>query len=123
MSYGNEKPNDDDGVILIMTVWCILIIASVYGRPSRTLNARAIQVGGTVWCYLFDSALGKMWALMNMYLIIHSLSYVWTPWEVVQRQSLINMHSIIIIIMYICSIAKNSFKTNSFQREQFINNI
>ena len=123
MSYGNEKPNDDDGVILIMTVWCILIIASVYGRPSRTLNARAIQVGGTVWCYLFDSALGKMWALMNMYLIIHSLSYVWTPWEVVQRQSLINMHSIIIIIIYICSIGKNSFKTNSFQREQFINNI
>ena len=123
MSYGNEKPNDDDGVILIMTMWCILIIASVYGRPSRTLNARAIQVGGTVWCYLLNSALGKIWALMNMYLIIHSLSYVWTPWEVVQRQLLINMHSIIIIIIYICSIGKNSFKTNSFQREQFINNI
>ena len=27
MSDGNEKPNDDDGVILIMTVWCIFIIA------------------------------------------------------------------------------------------------
>ena len=123
MSYGNEKPNDDDGVILIMTVWCILIIASVYRRLSRTLNARAIQVGGTVWCYLFNPALGRTRALINMYLIINSLSYVWTPWEVVQRQSLINMHSIIIIIMYICSIAKNSYKTNSFQREQFINNI
>ena len=100
MSYGNEKPNDDDGVILIMTVWSILVIASVYGRPSRTLNARAIQVGGTVWCYLFNSALGKTRALINMYLIINSLSNGWTPWMVCKdghqlglrkRQALINM--------------------------------
>ena len=76
MSYGNEKPNDDDGVILNMTVWCILIIASVYRRPSRSLNARAIQVGGTVWCYLFNSALGKTRALINMYLIISSVLWI-----------------------------------------------
>ena len=57
-------------------VWCIVIIACVYRRPYLTLNARAIQVGGTVWCYLFNSALGKTRALINMYLIINSLLWM-----------------------------------------------
>ena len=69
--------------MLIMMVWCILIIACVYRRPSLTLNARAIRVGGTVWRYLFNTALGKTRALINMYHIINSLSYGWIPWEVV----------------------------------------
>ena len=89
-------------------VWCILIIACVYPRPYLTLNARAIRVGGTVWCYLFNSALGKTRALINMYLIISSLLWM-DPIGVVQRQALSNMYSIIIIIMYLCSIAKKFF--------------
>ena len=62
--------------MLIMMVWCILIIACVYRRPSLTLNARAIRVGGTVWRYLFNTALGKTRALINMYLIISSVLWI-----------------------------------------------
>ena len=81
-------------------VWCILIIACVYRRPYLTLNARAIRVGGTVWRYLFNTALGKTRALINMYLIINSLSNGWTAGKVCKdrhqlglrkRQALINM--------------------------------
>ena len=89
-------------------VWSILIINCVYRNPYLTLNARAIRVGGTVWCYLFNSALGKTRALSNMYLIISSLLWM-DPIGVVQRQALSNMYSIIIIIMYLCSIAKKFF--------------
>ena len=89
-------------------VWCILIIACVYRRPYLTLNARAIRVGGTVWCYLFNSALGKTRALINMYLIISSLLWM-DPIGVVQKQALSNMYSISIIIMYLCFIAKKFF--------------
>ena len=40
-----------------------------------------------------------------------------------QRRALINLYYIIITTMYQCSIAKKSFNTTSFQREQLLNNI